>query len=35
MDNLGLIILAVVFWFLFHGPHLKSGEKKGDKGGKK
>ena len=38
MSDLGLIILAAVFWFLFHGPHLpKSGgdKKGGDKGGKR
>jgi hypothetical protein len=36
MSDLGLIILALVFGFLFFGPHTKAKDKdKGDKEGKK
>ena len=33
MENLGFIILAVIFGYLFFGPHAKS-KAKDDKGGK-
>ncbi len=36
MSDLGLIIVVIVFWFIFFGPHTKSkdaGKKGGDKGG--
>lgn len=32
MENLGFIVLAIVFGFLFFGPHAKA-KKKDDKGG--
>lgn len=37
MENVTILVVAIVFWFLFFGPHLKPKEKKDDKkkGGKK
>ncbi len=35
MSDLGLIIFACIFGYIFFGPHNKSKEKKDDKGGKK
>lgn len=34
MENLGFIIVAIIFGYLFFGPHAKVKEKKDDKGGK-
>lgn len=36
-ENLGIIILVIVFGYIFYGPHAKSkgGDDKGGKGGKK
>ena len=33
MTDLGLVIFALIFWFIFFGPHMKSKEKKEDKKG--
>jgi hypothetical protein len=37
MNNLTIIAVAILFWFIFWGPHAKPKEKKDDKkgGGKK
>jgi hypothetical protein len=35
MSDLGLIIFAAIFGFIFFGPHNKTKEKKEDKGEKK
>ncbi|HEY4478405.1 MAG TPA: hypothetical protein VI775_01010 [Candidatus Paceibacterota bacterium] len=36
MNDLGLVIFAIIFGYLFFGPHTKSKEKKkDDKGGGK
>jgi hypothetical protein len=35
MDNITFLIAAIIFGFVFFGPHTKAKEKKDDKKGKK